>query len=145
MSGHRDRRSRPRTLCRGAVTIRVGAELRERGIEPVEVVVQLGLGAPIARFEDGGLRLRHRPPAVRAMGDGLAVARVMLDAPVARREHGCRLTWVHVARELSIRSLTREMTCCGSNGFTSTPSLWTCCARVSSTGSNAPARSSTGM
>jgi hypothetical protein len=43
------------------------------------------------------------------------------------------------------KSLTRLMTICGSNGFTRTPSQPTARARPSSTGSNAPVSSTTGM
>ena len=45
----------------------------------------------------------------------------------------------------SSSSWTRSITCRGSNGLMSTPSQRTCSARAWSTGSNAPARSSTGM
>ena len=45
----------------------------------------------------------------------------------------------------AIKSFTRLITICGSNGFTSTPSHPAALARPSSIGSKAPVSNSTGM
>ena len=106
-----------------------GRHVGERRVEPIEVVLERVAGLGAAAGAGGGASAASSLSMTRSRASAAAGA---IGAGVA-------------GRRPASSSLTRLITTCGSNGLTSTPSQPTARARSSSTGSNAPASSSTGM